>query len=440
MLTKTSILLIFKNRGDTMKQFEFNKTAFAQRIEERLGQMGLSQNQLAEALAISRSTVTGWLRYGKLPDAQILAQLCYVLDCPADWLLGMERRTEKSDPTGKIRWHEALPPYLRGFQREQVEQGMQLFNRLVGNEERGEGVITDHNLQYLQFAIQAALRSGAIRINHVERASRHEEALKARYPNLKQVLVADIPERYDGTVLRVEMVAWLAMQQILSRVVRETVIGLGTGYTILRMCELSIPSVDQFKGTHWLPLTTFTDDNLSGYTPNALAKLMQLRHPGSRALHLPHPSTIGNSEALEAEFQEVKDMMQTMQTLFLTVGGVGRRDRTSGAHPLTDFRTADYSYDSAYLRDLYAQIENKAAFGAEILSYLLDSEGHIIGWDKERVWQISLDILRYNSDMIGKVCIVAARQYKADAVETCIRHGLANVLAIDTEIAEALLS
>ena len=45
-----------------------------------------------------------------------------------------------------------------------------------------------------------------------------------------------------------------------------------------------------------------------------------------------------------------------------------------------------------------------------------------------------------SSDMIGKVCIVAARQYKAHAVETCIKAGLANCLAIDAEIAESLLN
>lgn len=416
------------------------KEDFAKRLEERLAQLGLSQNQLAEALEISRSTVTGWLRYGKLPDAYILARICHVLDCTADWLLGLEQRKDKSDSSGKIRWQEQMPPYVRGFQREQIEQGIQLFNRLLGNEERENSVITDHNLQYLQFAIQAAFRSGAIRLTDVARASQQEEALKQRYPNLKQVVVADIPARYDGTVIRVELVAYLAMQQILSRVVRENVIGLGTGYTLLRMCELSIPSVDQFKGTHWLPLTTFTNDNLSGYTANALAKFMQLRHPGSRALHLPHPAIIGNSETLAAEFQESNNLMQSMQTLFVTVNGVGRRDRTTNAHPLTDFRTADYSFDSQYLRDLYAQLENKSSFGGEILSYLLDAEGKIIGWDKERVWQINLELLRYNSDMIGKVCIVAARQYKAHAVETCIKAGLANCLAIDTEIAESLLN
>jgi DNA-binding transcriptional regulator LsrR (DeoR family) len=422
-----------------MNFHRFDKQEFARRIQERLAQLGMSQNQLAEALQISRSTVTGWLRYGKLPDAYLLAQVCRELDCSADWILGLERRTEKTDAAGKIHWQEHIPAYVTGFQREQIEQGISLFNRLMGNEQHENRVITDQNLQYLQFAIQAALRSGALHITHVERNMGYEDRIKQKYPTLKEVFVADMPAQYDGTVIRVEMVAFLAMKNVLKRVVRENAVGLATGYTLLRMCEQSIPSVDQFKGTSWLPLITFTNDNESGYTANALAKLMQLRHPGSQALSLPHPATIGHSEVLAAKFQEANAMTQNMQTLFLTVSGVGRRDRTTNAHPLTDFRTADYSFDSTYLRDLYAGLENKAAFGGEILSYLLDFDGNIIGWDKERVWQISLDVLRYNSDLIGKVCIVAARHYKARAVETCIRSGLANVLVIDNEIAEALL-
>jgi DNA-binding transcriptional regulator LsrR (DeoR family) len=400
--------------------------------------MGMSQNQLAEALDISRSTVTGWLRYGKLPDAYMLAQICRELACSADWLLGLDTRGERNDPYGKIRWQEDVPSYISGFQREQIEQGIRFFNLLVSNEKRDDGIITDHNLQYLQFAIQAAFRSGALRLTHVERAHDHEARIKAKYPMLREVIVADIPASYDGTVIRVEMVAFLAVETILSRIVRENVVGLGTGYTLLRMCEQSVPSVDQFKGTYWLPLTTFTNDNDSGYTANALARFMQLRHPGSEALYLPHPSLIGESDMLAAEFEQASSMMQNVQTMFVTVNGVGRRDRTANMHPLTDFRTADYSFDSTYLRDLYAQLDDKSSFGGEILSYLLDNAGNIIDWDKERVWQISLDALRYNSDLIGKVCIVAARHYKAHAVKTCIRNGLANMLVIDTEIAEHL--
>lgn len=412
---------------------------FADRLIERLDQKGLTQNQLALAIGVSRSTVTGWLRYNKLPDSGILARVCRILGCTADWLLGLESHLEKSDAAGGIRWIEQIPPYVRGFQREQIENGIRLFNMLVNQAQPDTAIITDHNLSYLQYAIQAAFRSGAIRLVNVMRDAQRESEIRRLYPTLKDIVVAAVPAYYDGTIIRAEMVSFLAATQVLSRVVRESVIGLGTGYTILRLCEQSIPSVDQFKGTKWLPLVTYTDDNASGYTANQLARFMQIRHPGSEAVYLPHPSQCLTDSAMQAEFNSATRLIGKMQTLFLTVSGVGRRDRTANSHPLTDFRTADYAYDSAYLRDKYAELNDKDRFGGELLSYLIDVDGNIISWDQERVWQVDLDVLRYNSDLVGRVCLVAARHYKAKAVQTCIQNGLANALVIDTEIADTLI-
>lgn len=416
-----------------------NPDHFAERLVEIMDTRGLNQNQLANAIGISRSTVTGWLRHGKLPDSVILARLCNTLDCSADWLLGLQRQVEKTDASGRIRWYEDIPPYITGLQRQQIENGVRHFNMLMGEEHASASVFNEYNLHYLQFAIQAAFRSGAIRLVNVERDSEREEQLRRHYPMLKDVVVAAVPEAYDGTIIRAEMVAFLAATQVLTAVVRESVIGLGVGYTMLRMCEQSIPSVDQYKGTVWMPLITYTDDDKSGYTANQLAKLMQIRHPGSTAIHLPHPAHALTPE-LQAALNDAKRQMDNMQTLFFTVSGVGRRDRTVKSHLLMDFRTADYAYDSSYLRDRYAALADKQeSFGGELLSYMLDENGKIISWDQARVWQIDLDILRYNSDLIGKVCIVAARGYKAKAVHTCIANGLANALVIDTEIADFLI-
>ncbi len=417
----------------------FDSAAFAQRLQNKLQQQALSQNQLALAIGVSRSTVTGWLRHRKLPDAGSLSRICQELNCNADWLLGLSSPLEKSDQTGSIRWLEQIPPYINGFQREQIERGVWLFNLLVGDDPNGKQIINDYNLRYLQFSIQAAFRSGAIRLTHIARDDTREARIKARYPFLKDVVVAAIPEQYEGTIIRAEFVAFLAATEVLNTVVRESTVGLGTGYTLLRMCEHSIPSVDQFKGTQWLPLVTYTDDNRSGYTANQLTRFMQVRHPGSEAIILPHPALCETDSNLMAEFQHAQYQMQNLQAMFVTVNGVGRRDRTVHTHPLTDFRTADYAFDSAYLRDRYAELRDKEAFGGELLGILLDIHGQPITWDKERVWQINLDVLRYSSDLVGKVCIVAARHYKSLAVATCIQNGLANALVVDSEIASDLL-
>lgn len=410
---------------------------FADRLESLLEDKQYSQSQLAEKLQISRSTVTGWLRYHKLPDSVLLVRLCEMLEVSADWLLGLPGNAEKVDASGNIRWTEQIPPYLHTGQQEQIEHGIRLFNQLVSRQPIN--LHSDTSLKYMQLSIQAAFRSGAVRLLHVERDQERETALKQRFPILKDVVVAAVPEAYDGTIVRTEFVSFLAATEVLSRVIREDVVGLGVGYTLLRMCELSIPGVDQFKGTRWLPLVTYTDDNLSGYTANQLARLMQLRHPGSEAIHLPHPDFCDTGSFAEQEFQRANRMMSNVQTMFFTVNGIGRRDRTANAHPLTDFRTADYSYDSAYLRDKYAALPDKNKFGGELLSYMLDKKGEIITYDDQRVWQIDLNVLKYMSDMIGRVCIVAARDYKAEAVLTCVRAGLANMLVIDSEIATFLL-
>lgn len=421
----------------------FDVSAFTERITTRLAERGTSQNQLARDLGISRSTVSGWIRYGKLPDAATLAALCRALDCTADWLLGLDSQTEKSDPSGSIRWEEQLPPYLTGFQREQIELGIHLFNRLVGNERSDREVVTRYNLRFLQFAVQAAFRSGAIRLTHVDRESELEADLKRRFPLLKDVVVADVPDVYDGTIIRAEMVAFLAATDVMSHVVRENAVGLGTGYTMLRTCENSVPSVDQFKGTKWLPLVAYTDDNLlttaSGYTANQLAHLMHLRHPDSEAVFLPHPSMCQDRPDLQAAFDRAQSLISSVQTMFFTVNGVGRRDRTVHNHPLTDFRTADYAYDSTYLRDRYAELNQPDRFGGELLSVMIDVDGQPIATDEKRVWTVDLDVLRYNADLVGRVCVVAARDYKAQAVETCLRTGLANAVVIDAEIAREIL-
>jgi DNA-binding transcriptional regulator LsrR (DeoR family)/plasmid maintenance system antidote protein VapI len=415
------------------------RTAFAERLEGRLAGVNSSQNQLALAIGVSRSTITGWLRHGKLPDAFLLARLCAVLDCSADWLLGLEAHREKTNASGEVHWTENIPPYAQAFQREHIEQGIQLFNRLLDQNITGADIITDYNLRYLQFALQAAFRSGAVRLTHVQRAEALEQALRQKYPFLKNIVVASLPPTCDATLIRAEVVAFLAATEVLTQVIRETAVGLGTGYTLLRMCEQSLPSIDQFKGTHWLPLVTFIDDNESGYTANQLAKLMHIRHPGSQAVYLPHPDLFNETHPWHLHFIEAVRLLQNVQTMFVTVNGVGRRDRTLKNHPLTDFRTVDYAFDSAYLRDKYADLPDKSRFGGELLSYLLDVDGNIIDWDQRRVWQISLDILRYNSDLVGKVVIVAARDYKAQAVRTCLHSGLCNALVIDDEIAQTLL-
>lgn len=412
---------------------------FAQRLQNLLEQNHISQSQLAQKLMVSRSTVTGWLRYGKLPDAGLLAQLCATLGCSADWLLGLSTHIEKQNADGSVRWLEQIPPYIQGFQREQIDYGLRLFNQFV-TENRSAGEIRNaFNHQHIGAALQAALRSGAIRLTHVARDETLEAQLKQAYPVLKEVIVAGVPQHYDDTIIRVELVTFLATTHMFTGIIRQSAVGLGSGYTLLRLCEQSIPGIDQFSGTTWIPLLAFAPDNTSDYSANYLARLMSARHPGSKALYLPHPIECVSPE-MQAIHTETTRQMRNVQAIFTSVSGVDRRDRSGQPHLYAEFRSADYFAEAPDLRAAYAELPDKARFGAELLRYLLDENGGILSRDSDVGSQADLDILRYNVDMIGKVCIVAAREYKAKAVLTCLKNRLANALVIDREIAEYLLN
>jgi DNA-binding transcriptional regulator LsrR (DeoR family) len=410
---------------------------FAERLSALLDQREISQSQLAGRLAVSRSTITGWLRYGKLPDADLIARLCRELACPSDWLLGIASPVERQNASGRIRWLEQIPPGANPAQTEQLEYGIRLFNLFISENRSAAEVRRVHNAQYIRAALQAALRSGAIRLLHVARSAELEAALRGRYPRLKDVVVADAPENYDDTLLRAELVAFLAAHEVLSGVVRQSAVGLGPGYTLLRMCEHGTPSIDQFSGTRWVPLVAFHPQNTDAYAASYLARFMSLRHPGSRALYLPHPDEC-TSEAMRAVHMETTRAMHDMQTIFVSVSGVDRRDRFGHNHFLAEFRSADYQVEAAALRGEYAGLEAKDGFGCELLRYLLDRRGQIIGRDPSVGSQVDLDILRYNSQMIGKVCVVAGGAYKTEAVRTCIENGLVNALVVDSEIATKL--
>src|SRR5579885_2434028 len=155
----------------------FDAVEFADRLVIALDKMEMSQSRLATALGISRSTVTGWIRHRKLPDAYLIAQLCRVLHCSADWLLGVSEGAERQ--VGDIKWVEQTLPYLNDLQREQLDYGLQLFNRLLT--ESGD---LANDWRTARFALQAVLHSGAIRLLQVGRNVAYEQALRDRFPTL----------------------------------------------------------------------------------------------------------------------------------------------------------------------------------------------------------------------------------------------------------------
>jgi DNA-binding transcriptional regulator LsrR (DeoR family) len=424
------------NRVNDINQFVV--TGFAERLNDVLQQKGISQSRLAGRLAVSRSTVTGWLRYGKLPDGGLLAKLADELRVSADWLLGIQTQHEKQNPSGNIGWIEQIPAPIPDFQREALSTGIEVFRRFVVEKQSAFEVRNVYHSQLIRAALQSVLRSGAVQITRVGREEALEAELKRRYPFVKQCVVANVPEQYDDTLIRAELVAFLAAQVILSQAMHQGAIGLGSGYTLARMCEQSIPSGTQFIGTYWVPLLAFARPNLSLYTANDLARLMAMRHPGSRGLYLRHPDEYVN-DAMKSAQQEAVRMMGNLQTIFVSASGVDRRDRYGDAHFFAEFRSADYELEAPDLRLEYAQLADKNGFGGELLRYLINERGEVVGRDPDVGSQIDLDILRHNSTGIGTVCLVAASAYKARVTYTCLQNRLVNGLVIDSEIAGYIL-
>jgi DNA-binding transcriptional regulator LsrR (DeoR family) len=289
----------------------------------------------------------------------------------------------------------------------------------------------------MRVLLQAVFRAGMVRLQSVARHEEYEKRLKTLYPHLWNVVVVDVPEHVTEPVIRTELVAWLAVTEILSRAIRPQAVGLGSGYSMLRLCEQSIASVDQFNGTAWVPLLSFSAANTEDYTANHLARLMSLRHAGSHALYLPHPDECATPE-LRATAQDTLQRMRNMQMVFVSASGVDRRQASGAPHLLAQFRSADYRSEAPDLREQYADLDDKAQFGGEILRYLIDTQGRVLSRDPSVGAQADLEILRYLSATTGQVCLLAAGGYKAQAVLTCLTSGLVNTLVIDSEIAGIL--
>lgn len=412
---------------------------FAERLAALLARQHVSQSALAGQMGVSRSTVTGWLKYGKLPDAALVASLCRALGCSADWLLGLTTHASGQTPDGGIRWAETPLDAATTAQREQLTVGLRLFRQMLTAAPREREPAGEDHARAVAVALQAVMRSGAVRLLHVARRDDLESALRERFPVLRQAVVAALPHPQLDTLLRTELVAFLAATQVLGGVIRPASVGLGSGYTMLRLCELSVPGVDQFAGTHWLPLVAFRHESGGDYTANTLAKLMSLRHPGSTAHLLPHRDW-GDAPVLAAALDETQRLTRSLGTIFLSASGVDRRTPGGSTHPLTEFRSADFAIEAPALRQAYAGLDEPARFGGEILRMLVDDSGRVIARDRDTDRQPGLDILRYAVAMFGTVCLVAGGRYKALPVLTCLRNALVNAVVVDAEIAEWVLA
>lgn len=92
----------------------------AQRLQQLRRQKGLSQENLAEQLGVSRQAVGKWESGATVPELEKLLELCRLFDTDLNDLLGLESRTEQSDS-------EQASHQPQGFTEEQMELLRQLI-------------------------------------------------------------------------------------------------------------------------------------------------------------------------------------------------------------------------------------------------------------------------------------------------------------------------
>nr|WP_213951554.1 helix-turn-helix transcriptional regulator [Tepidanaerobacter syntrophicus] len=71
---------------------------FGERLKEAIQRKGYTQKELSEILGVNQDTITNYVQERSFPKADMLLNICQLLDVSADWLL--KGRTEYLDMTG----------------------------------------------------------------------------------------------------------------------------------------------------------------------------------------------------------------------------------------------------------------------------------------------------------------------------------------------------
>lgn len=423
-----------------MASLKERRATFSKRLRERIGDKKGVQQDLAEQIGVSESSVSGWLNKGNLPSADILIRLQEHLNTSIDWLLGSETKREAEYEYAGIRWLEAFPMILPEDQKRFISLGINFFRLTIVH-----GYIVDevlsleefkgYDIDYVYSAFKAAIHTGIFQFIEIPRYPSIEKELIDKF-HLKEVIVAKIPPS-NATLISAEIVAFLAARHALASLTGQIGIGLGAGYTMLRFAEYSVPYIEQFR-CKWIPLITYNRKGMDYYAANHIAAVMANRHPFSEALFLPHINKNSKADDIALK-KEIELAWRHSTTLFYTVNGLGRNRIPN------EFRSADglSSGDLTGILDQLINERREQEIAGEILGRILASNGTVITnktlepMYKDVVTHIDFKVLKQIS--IGhKIWVVGAKEYKANAILAAIQNGLANSLVIDPEIANFL--
>jgi DNA-binding transcriptional regulator LsrR (DeoR family) len=286
---------------------------------------------------------------------------------------------------------------------------------------------------YIIKAIKAAFRSNVLQIVDVKRVEEKEHLIEDLFSlHRGKVIIAKVAADIDNSVIRAELVSHLAAHQVFPTIEANRAIGVGAGYTLLRLAELNFPSNNQFNGTEWIPLMgPWYRTSLPRLSAYHIACILTNTHSGSSVFAVPDGLNDSNMDRLLERIPRIPEA-------FISVNGKQKGDTHNG------HRLYSADYETHRLLNLQQQLGTKSDdFKLEILGLFIDLNGNILleennKYESNKIAQKGLNILRSIVQQ-GYVWVIAAGHYKADAVLTALELKLTNALIIDGEIADYLI-
>lgn len=84
----------------------------SEKIYQHRKQMGLSQEELAERLGVTRQAVSKWEMGSSLPEMETVVSLSKVFGVTTDYLLHPDEQTGEAEPVRQKDWLDRLPGFI----------------------------------------------------------------------------------------------------------------------------------------------------------------------------------------------------------------------------------------------------------------------------------------------------------------------------------------
>lgn len=398
-----------------------------------------NQYDLANELGVTQSSISRAENEGNI-QLELLLALSQKDPEAFNKIMGWETNNRnqevgKKDSADGVTWIEYIPVYLNEGQKIEAEKAIRIFRMAVKDSMTESQIALELNDSWDKLGplLTSTFRNRFIQIVDVQPNDDLATEVKDKF-NLKEVFVANVT--HPMVMLRAEEIAFIAATKVLDNIPNNTNVGIGDGYTILRMAELSTGS--NKVNNIWLPLVKYINDKVSHipqYSSTYITELLRRKNP--------------NSQIYKFNADEFNQSLESCNTMIATVNHWRRTSTTEKNAEASAFRSSDYTAQSRIFTKIFFEDFKRLGiqdqFGGEFLGRILDKNGKEMGLDdnivknklKKYVKIINLSRF-YHAVAINRLWIIAGGLYKAEAVLMAIKAGLTNALVIDREIAEYL--